>query len=84
MIGLALGSLVVGVGGVLGAWVLLKAIALCTNLFWYGRLSFLPAEITGSPLGLGTVLIPAVGGLIIGGMAYFGSEKIRGHGIPEA
>jgi H+/Cl- antiporter ClcA len=30
------------------------------------------------------VLVPAVGGLIIGLMARFGSEKIRGHGIPEA
>ena len=30
------------------------------------------------------VLAPALGGLVIGLMARFGSEKIRGHGIPEA
>ena len=30
------------------------------------------------------VLVPAVGALIIGLMARYGSEKIRGHGIPEA
>ena len=30
------------------------------------------------------ILIPALGSLIIGLMARFGSEKIRGHGIPEA
>ena len=29
-------------------------------------------------------LIPVAGCLIIGLMARFGSEKIRGHGIPEA
>lgn len=84
MIGVALGSLVVGLGGTLGAWALLKAIALCTNLFWYGRASFQPAEISGSALGNWTVLVPVVGSLIIGAMARFGSDKIRGHGIPEA
>jgi H+/Cl- antiporter ClcA len=31
-----------------------------------------------------TIAIPVVGSLIIGLMARFGSEKIRGHGIPEA
>src|SRR5262249_5353111 len=30
------------------------------------------------------IVIPAIGGLIIGLMARYGSEKIRGHGIPEA
>ncbi len=39
---------------------------------------------TTTKLGAFTVLIPVIGGLIIGGMAYFGSERIRGHGIPEA
>ena len=30
------------------------------------------------------VLVPVVGALIIGLMARYGSERIRGHGIPEA
>jgi H+/Cl- antiporter ClcA len=30
------------------------------------------------------VAVPMAGGLIIGLMARHGSEKIRGHGIPEA
>ena len=30
------------------------------------------------------MLVPIVGGLIVGLMARYGSERIRGHGIPEA
>jgi H+/Cl- antiporter ClcA len=30
------------------------------------------------------VALPVLGSLIVGLMARFGSEKIRGHGIPEA
>jgi CIC family chloride channel protein len=46
---------VVGSGGAFGAWFLLKLIALATNLFWFGRLSFAPAVIADSALGLGLV-----------------------------
>ena len=36
-------------------------------------------------LGRGLViLVPALGGLLIGLLARYGSEEIRGHGIPEA
>ncbi len=35
-------------------------------------------------LPLSSVAIPVIGSLIIGLMARYGSEKIRGHGIPEA
>lgn len=84
MLMLAAGALLVGTGGALGAWVLLKAIDLATNIFWFGRLSVEPAAITDNMLGLGVIAIPIVGSLIVGLMARFGSEKIRGHGIPEA
>jgi len=84
MVQLALGAVVVGAGGAAGAWVLVRAIALATNLFWFGRLWAAPAEIVGNRLGLAVVLIPVVGSLLIGLMARFGSDKIRGHGIPEA
>src|SRR5213594_4194703 len=30
------------------------------------------------------MVVPIIGGLIIGLMARYGSERIRGHGIPEA
>jgi len=81
---LAVAALVVGTGGALGAWLLLKLIALATNLFWFGRLSVAAVEIVDANVGIAVVAIPVLGGLIIGLMARFGSEKIRGHGIPEA
>ena len=74
---------VAGTGGALGAWALLKLIAFATNLFWYGNPSFTPAEIEHRDVLL-VLLIPVVGALIVGLMARFGSDKIRGHGIPEA
>jgi len=84
MLVLIAASLIVGTGGALGAWMLLKLIAIATNIFWFGRLSDASVEITDSLIGPGLVLIPIIGSLIIGIMARFGSEKIRGHGIPEA
>jgi H+/Cl- antiporter ClcA/CBS domain-containing protein len=77
-------ALVVGVGGALGAWTLLKLIALTSNLVWRGTLSIQPVDFTRIRPSLWMVAAPALGGLIIGFMARFGSEKIRGHGIPEA
>ncbi|MBU6267679.1 MAG: chloride channel protein [Sphingomonadales bacterium] len=84
MVALGAAALVVGSGGALGAWLLIKAIAIATNLFWFGRLSAAPARIEDNALGIVLLAIPVLGGLIIGVMARFGSEKIRGHGIPEA
>jgi CIC family chloride channel protein len=55
-----------------------------TNLAFYGRLSFAPASPAHHHLGVGVLLVPVVGGLIVGIMARFGSAAIRGHGIPEA
>ncbi|MDE2563969.1 MAG: chloride channel protein [Sphingomonadales bacterium] len=81
---LALMALVVGTGGALGAWALLKLIAVATNLLWFGRLSVRHVLITDASVGLLIVVIPVIGGLIVGLMARFGSDKIRGHGIPEA
>src|SRR5678815_1765055 len=69
--------------GVLSAFValgLLKLIALFTNLFFYQRLSATPAEPQGNNLGWLVVLVPVIGGVIIGFMARYGSERIRGHG----
>jgi H+/Cl- antiporter ClcA len=84
MVLLAAMGIVVGTGGACSAWVLLKLIALVVNLAWYGRISVDPAPIAGGAGGILLVAIPVFGGLIIGCMARFGSEKIRGHGIPEA
>jgi H+/Cl- antiporter ClcA/CBS domain-containing protein len=83
MLILAAMAIVAGTGGAFSAWVLLKLIAFATNVLWYGDFSFGTAVIAGrGPLLV--LLIPVIGGLIVGLMARFGSDKIRGHGIPEA
>ncbi len=75
----AIGALASGV-----AWVLVRLIGLFTNLFFFGRWDFTMVSPAGNHLGAWVILIPAAGGLIIGFMARYGSERIRGHGIPEA
>src|SRR5579862_9701563 len=78
-------ALCIGTGAAGLAVILLRAIAFMTNLFYYNRLSFAMVGPAGSPDGRWMmVLAPIVGGVIVGFMAYYGSEKIRGHGIPEA
>ncbi|HVX80503.1 MAG TPA: chloride channel protein [Devosiaceae bacterium] len=77
-------ALVVGAGGTFAAWVLLRLIGLFTNLIWFGRLSTETVSLAGVHPSWWVVAAPALGGLAIGLMARFGSEAIRGHGIPEA
>ncbi|HQR03765.1 MAG: chloride channel protein [Proteobacteria bacterium] len=77
-------AILVGTGGVTAAYFLLHLIQLATNLAYFGRFSFETSDLAASPLGAWAVLVPAGGALAIGLMARFGSEKIRGHGIPEA
>jgi H+/Cl- antiporter ClcA/CBS domain-containing protein len=83
MLILALMATVAGTGGAFSAWALLKLIAFATNVFWYGNFTFAAALIAHRPALL-VLAIPLLGGLIVGVMARFGSDKIRGHGIPEA
>jgi CIC family chloride channel protein len=66
------------------ALVLLRLIGLFTNLFYFGRWSSAMVSPAGNHLGYYSVLVPIGGALIIGVMARYGSERIRGHGIPEA
>lgn len=66
------------------AWILLTLIGLVTNLVWYGRLDTALTSLAGAAPGPSMVVIPVIGALIVGAMARYGSEKIRGHGIPEA
>src|SRR3569623_1785904 len=77
-------ALLVGSRGAGAAWVLLKLIALVTNLVWFGHVTSESISLANARPGLWMVLAPGLGGLLIGLMARFGSEKIRGHGIPEA
>ena len=77
-------AVVIGAAGAVLAWALLRLIYLCTNLFFYGDFSFANTSPADNNLGIYVILIPALGGLILGAMAKWGSERIRGHGIPEA
>jgi H+/Cl- antiporter ClcA len=74
--------------GVLATFVslglLLRLIGLFTNLFFFHRWSTALISVAGHPLGVWVVLVPVAGALVIGLMARYGSERIRGHGIPEA
>src|SRR5438270_5201405 len=78
-------AIVIGVASAFVALALTKLIGFFTNLFYYQRIAI--GELTSPAdhhLGVWSVFIPILGGLIIGLMARYGSEKIRGHGIPEA
>jgi len=77
-------AVVVGTLGAGAAWCLLRLIALFTNLAYFGRFDARTASLSGAHLSPWTIAIPVIGSLIVGLMARFGSEKIRGHGIPEA
>ena len=66
------------------AYVLYNLIGLFTNLFFYHRWSFAFVSARNNDLGLLVIITPVVGGIIVGIMARYGSDKIRGHGIPEA
>lgn len=84
MLTITLLAIPIGACGAVLAWALLKLIALCTNLFYFQRWSMSEVIPADSTMGWTVVLVPIVGGLILGLMARFGSERIRGHGIPEA
>ena len=77
-------AVVVGLFGVTAAWLLSKLIALASNIAYFGLWTSDVHSVAATPLGPIRILIPVVGGLIVGLMARYGSEKIRGHGIPEA
>ena len=78
-------ALFIGAGAAGLAVLLLRAIALATNLFYYHRLSLALVGPAGSPLSPWIMpLVPVLGGLLVGFIAHYGSDKIRGHGIPEA
>jgi H+/Cl- antiporter ClcA/CBS domain-containing protein len=77
-------AMVIGVVCAFVALALLRLIGLFTNLFYFGRWSTTMVSPVGNHLGVFSVLVPVLGALIIGLMAKYGSERIRGHGIPEA
>ncbi|MBD8064818.1 chloride channel protein [Devosia sp. PTR5] len=81
---LLLMAILIGSAAAFGSIVLVDLIALVTNLVWLQQISLAPVSMRTIQPSLWMVAAPALGGLVIGFMARFGSEKIRGHGIPEA
>lgn len=77
-------ALAIGAASAVVAWALLALIDLITSLAYHGVLRAGPASPADHHLGPWAALVPVAGGLAIGLMARYGSEKIRGHGIPEA
>jgi H+/Cl- antiporter ClcA len=80
---LSLLAIGVGILSTFVAWALLRLIAFFTNAFYYGRVSTVFVSPAPNQLGWFAVLVPVAGGLVIGLMAHYGSERIRSHGIPE-
>ncbi len=66
------------------AKLLINLIYFITNVSFYGKASVAAAGPAGNNLGIWVILVPVIGGIIVGLMALYGSKAIRGHGIPEA
>ena len=83
---LGMTAMAAAIGGLstITAYCLLHLIRLFTNLFFFHTVSDTLRSPATNSLGLWVIVVPVVGGLIIGLIARFGSEQIRGHGIPEA
>jgi H+/Cl- antiporter ClcA/CBS domain-containing protein len=81
---LSLMALIIGAISAVVAYVLVWLIAVITNISFYQRFSSAFQSPEKNHLGYFVILVPVIGGLIIGLTARYGSEKIRGHGIPEA
>jgi H+/Cl- antiporter ClcA len=77
-------AIVIGVIGAYVAKALLLLIAFFTNLFFFQHVSAAPASPVDNTLGPWMIAVPVAGAVIIGLMARYGSDRIRGHGIPEA
>ena len=83
---LMLSAIALGIGALstVAASVLVNLIRFFTNLFFYQTLSLAETSPADHALGAWVIAVPVIGGLVVGLMARYGSDKIRGHGIPEA
>ncbi len=77
-------ALFLGAAGAVLAWALLHLIYGATNMFYFHKWSWHYARPGANHLGWLALFVPIAGGLIVGVMARYGSDKIRGHGMPEA
>src|SRR5215831_11761584 len=77
-------SAAIGLAAGLVAFILYRLIGLFTNLFFYHRWDFAFTSARMNHLGLWVIITPVIGGIVVGFMAKYGTDKIKGHGIPEA
>ncbi len=77
-------ALPLGVLSGLVAWTLLRLIGLITHLAFTGQVGWSLTAPNPHHWGVGSVAVPVVGGIVVGLLAKYGTDKIRGHGIPEA
>jgi CIC family chloride channel protein len=78
--------LAAGIGLLAGliAYLLYNLIGMFTNIVFYHRFVFAFSSARNNHLGAWVIVMPVIGGIIVGFMAKYGSPKIKGHGIPEA
>jgi chloride channel protein, CIC family len=74
----------IGALAAVSALILLRLISFFTNVFYFGRFSTAANSPANHHLGWLAVFVPVAGAMIVGLMARYGSDRIRGHGIPEA
>jgi CIC family chloride channel protein len=84
LIRICLMSVTVAIAISLIAKFLVTLINFVTNVAFYGKIDLGFNSPAGNHLGIWVIFIPAIGGIIVGFMALYGSKAIRGHGIPEA
>jgi len=77
-------AVLVGAAGAVLSWILLRLIFLATNIFYFHHVSAAFADPGSNQLGWHAIFLPVLGGLLVGLIARFGSDRIRGHGMPEA
>ena len=77
-------ALIVGLIAGVVAQGLLELIGLLTNVFFYGRWSWSMVSPAHHHLGTWVILIPPLGGLLVGLMIHHWEPTLKGHGIPEA
>jgi CIC family chloride channel protein len=71
-------SIIVGIGGGLGTIVFVRMITFFNNLF-FGNVDRLGGLLGGAYV----ILIPALGGLLVGPLVHFVAPEAKGHGVPE-
>lgn len=84
MVWVSLAACLIGAVASVISWLLQRLIGLSTNLFYFHRWSTHEVDPAGHHLGYWAVLVPVVGGLLVGLIARYLAPGVRGHGMPEA